>query len=242
MNQKRQAASRLIWIAAVLGILVSTGCGSKFEGTRELASTEGGLGSTPTVPVDPWEKISFEGAVSGGTYNATPVVSLDKVNKMLLITVPMPLVIPGAELKLEDLPGGKVTWEKLADGTPAIMVHIPLEKFLRGVDFPAVDSLPTGDKLIDLGIPDGELPSFAVSLPVRNVKLHIYLGVGVVAVFAALPTNPPIGIGPLPILNKDKTRTVGYFALLTGNSTQNGGFYLSAQMPDDLARIIDEIL
>ena len=43
-------------------------------------------------------------------------------------------------------------------------------------------------------------------------------------------------------LGDDKTRTVGYFALLTGNSTQNGGFYLSAQMPDDLARIIDEIL
>jgi hypothetical protein len=154
---------------------------------------------------------------------------------------PNPFLILTRDIHLPEIPGASISMETLPDGSMALVLNLPLEKLLRGVDIPRKGTLPNGEDLP--GIAGGELPSFAVSLvPPRKTKATIYLGPSIVAMFVPTEFDPVIRTPAIPIRDQSMTRTLGYFAIIPAIGTNDGGFYISAALPSDIARIIDDIL
>ncbi len=255
----------LFAVTVVVGLMAS-GCGSRFQGgtdapcsgnncasaaTNSNSSTGGhnnndpGQGGHSSLT---WQSLKLEGQISSGSYAQAPVISLDKEKRILKIKLPMipnPYLLLMGQIAIPQIPGAIFTMESLPNGTPAMVLNIPLEKLIKGIDFPAVDSLPTGDKLIDLGVPGGELPSFAVSLmPLpkkKDIRATLYMGPEVVAIFVNTPFDPTIRTPAIPINDPETAQTYGYFAVIPATATADGGFFISAQLPSEVARIIDEL-
>ncbi|MES2854831.1 MAG: hypothetical protein V4692_03155, partial [Bdellovibrionota bacterium] len=130
--------------------------------------------------------------------------------------------------------------EKQADGSSALALRIPLEKYLHGIEFLPAKRLPNGDPLP--AIPDGELPSLAVKISRwADIKATIYLAPQVVGIYVNSPIDPRISI-TLPIRNAARTRTWGYLSSVPKKGDFDGGFFLSFAMPDAIARMIDDLL
>ncbi|MEK7356360.1 MAG: hypothetical protein AAB250_07915, partial [Bdellovibrionota bacterium] len=91
-------------------------------------------------------------------------------------------------------------------------------------------------------VPDGELPSTAVQLTRTNTKATIYLAPSMVGVFVNSSFNPYIDL-TLPIRNEARTKTWGYFSTISEkNGAGSGGFFIAIKLPDDIARILEDIL
>ncbi len=199
----------------------------------------GGGGSTSTG----WESVNVDGSINGGRFDRTKVVDIDKAAKMLVLRMPF---IAGIQIGVQiptpipELPGATIGIEPSPDGSSALVLRIPLEKVLRGVDFLPKGRLPNGDKLP--AIPEGELPSLGLSFNnSRDIKGALYLSPTVVGLFINTKFDPFIPL-TLPIRDQARTRTYGYFTSVPAKPGFDGGFFLSFALPDDLARAIDDLL
>jgi len=233
--------------------LVTSGCGQGFQSKTscldatqcENASNGPGTGS-PSKPNQEWDNLQLDGAISGGRFAQTPVVSIDKEKKLLKVRLPMinPLLLIGilpGPMQIPELSGGTLSWESMSDGTPVMVVNIPLERFLKGLEVARKDRLPNGEPLP--GVADGELPSIGINLlSGRNTRATIYLGPSVMAVFVNTPFDPVIRTPLIPIRDQGTARTMGYFAVIPAVGGFEGGFYLSFALPAEIARIIDDYL
>lgn len=216
--------------------------------TTDCQNNNGSSGvDDPTTPPsqnnDAWNNLQVDGQINGGRFDKTQVVSIDKTNKELVVRLPM-LANPfldGAliEIPIRDIPGARLGLESLSDGGSALALRIPLEHVLRGIRTLPPSRLPNGDRLP--AIPEGELPSTAVSLAQsRNIKATIYLAPTVVGLYVNTPFDPYIRL-TLPIRNQARTQTLGYFSTIPAKSgVADGGFFLSVALPADLARTIDD--
>lgn len=243
---------RLIQVALVTAMIaVSTACAPGFQAGQALSSNgplnngsgTGSGGGTGGDNSQQWESISMDGSINGGRFDKTRVVEIDRKAKMLVVRLPFIAGIQiGAQIPvaIREVPGATVGIEPSADGSSAIVVRIPLEKVLRGVDTLPPGRLPNGDALP--AIPEGELPAIGLTFNSSgSLKGALYLSQTVVGIFVATKFDPYISL-TLPIRNEARTQTYGYFTSVPAKAGFDGGFFLSVALPDDLSRAIDDLL
>lgn len=229
-----------------------TACSPGFESAKSVCTGSasscangslGGGGGNGGGTQPGWESINVDGSINGGRFDRTKVVDIDKATKMLVLRMPF---IAGIQIGVQvptpipELPGATIGIEANADGSSALVLRIPLDKVLRGVDFLPKGRLPNGDALP--AIPEGELPSLGLSFNnQRDIKGALYLSPTVVGLFINTKFDPFIRL-TLPIRDQARTRTFGYFTSIPAKPGFDGGFFLSFALPDDLARAIDDLL
>lgn len=239
--------------ASVLFMSLVTGCGASMkpveQSSTQSSNGSSGTGGGGTVVSNPaWQQLnmtgSLNGTVGGNQYANTKALSLDKVNKELIVTLPLALnpylVGITADVPITQLPGAHVEIQPNNMGGASLIAHIPMKYVVKGVDFVAPSTLPNGDPLPT--IVSGELPAMAVQLPnYKNLKLYLYMDVGNIGIFVNTPFNPLVKLG-LPLRSDDGKTTWGYLTSIPAKNTSDGGFFLSVLIPDDIARIIDDNL
>lgn len=241
-------ASKLVLTTTLIGTLVGlTGCSSGFQasqsptGSNSSSSVSGGGGSSTTDAQTAFKALSIDGTVSG--YDGVQIVEIDKTNMQLVIRLPSPIpsvTFTTTSVAIQQIPGATLSVESLSTGGSALVLRIPLSAVVKGVTLSSPSKLPNGQDLP--GIPDGELPSAAVTLSnTGSLNPTIYLGPSVVGIYVNSPYSIPIGL-TLPIKNAAHTRTWGYVSSITASGTDKGGFFVSLALPDDIARIIDDVL
>jgi hypothetical protein len=243
-----------ILVALILTLPILNSCGQGFKASEDpvaassAPSTSGG--TTPPVPpgrteTPEWKALNIEGSVSGGSFDKTQTVSLDKVAKELIIRLPMTSnpFLDGAilDLPIARIPGARLSLDSLSRGGSALVLHLPLAYITAGIKTLPPERLPNGDPLPM--IPDGELPSTAIELTKsHNINATIYLARTVVGIFVNTPFDPVLRL-TLPIRNADRTRILGYFTTIPEKSDKSaGGFFISVALPEDWVRIIDDNL
>jgi len=235
--------SNLVLAALLVGL---TGCGQGFQasqsptGSASNSSSSVGGGSA-TDPQTAFKALSVDGTVSG--YDNVQIIEVDKTNMQLVVRLPSPIpsvTFSVAAVPIQQIPGATLSVESLSTGGSALVLRIPLSAVLKGVALSSPSKLPNGQPLP--GVPDGELPSAAVTLSkLGTVNPTIYLGPSVVGIYVNSPYSIPIGL-TLPIKNAAHTRTWGYVSSITASGSDKGGFFVSLALPDDIARIIDDVL
>lgn len=256
---------------AVAFLLLATtsmsGCGKGFSvnPSSSLGTGETGLGTSPgaggtgagsndTPPVSKdqkWQNISndADGQISQGTYSGKPALQIDKERQSIVVLLPLPsqFFLPISSMPIPELPGASLEMITNPDGSTSMGAVIPLQYLLKGSSFATYGRLPNGEPLP--GMPVGEAHGFAMSFPQKpNYRLHIYIAVNAVAVFVETPDfklPPEFAVMPtisIPIKNREKTRTVGYFAVVPNRGTFSSGVYISTRIPNALAVAIDDVL
>jgi hypothetical protein len=243
----------------VLGLIVTalfSGCGAGFSAQSGLATPSseqarggdqnGRDGSGDNTAPGQIDAGQYETKVSGGSFDGLKVVSIDWKSRMITFRLPMLAspIFDGASLEvpLPQIPGAFVGIETLQNGS-ALVVRMPLDRFLKGLKDADPSRLPNGDPLP--GVPDGELPSLALDVSQlvgrsSNIKSTLYLAPTVIGVFVSTPFDPFIRL-TFPLRNESK-RVMGYFSTVPKKTTFDGGFFLSFALPDDLARELTGLL
>lgn len=225
--------------------LQSAANGSSGIGDNIGGGSNGGSGNSGSSSQEAFKSYSTEGRVAGGQEDDREVFDIDKENKMLIVHLPISAnpFLDGMQLTvtIKEIPGAELIVGPNAAGTKTqVTIKVPLSHVLNGVDFIPPSKLPNGDNLP--AIADGELPSVAVNLSkLGNINASIYLAPSVVGLYVNSPVNPYLQL-TFPIRNKAKTKIWGYFSTVPAKGNYQGGFFISVTLPDDLARIIDDIL
>ncbi len=223
------------------------GCSKGFQNlanpSTEKPAAQGGTEPNPDPAVNGWDKVDFKGYQAGGTNNNALVIHIDKVHQSLLFVLPIPMIIPiVSQIEIPDLPGAYITnYVNPNGGGDSLAISIPLHYIIKGGAFMPNEKLPNGDDLPF--VPAGELPGFAIQFPqMPEYQIHLYIGVNVAAVFAELQ-DVGLNFGfILPVKNQAKTKVVGAIGYVMPKFTYPGGIYLAAQLPADLARVIDDLI
>lgn len=187
--------------------------------------------------------LAHKGYVSGGGSDSTLVVSIDVENQALLVNVPLALpylTLGDSSGSLKDLPGASFITSTNSQGNSEVMLSVPLKYLVKGASFLRSSRLPNGDLLPS--IPSGELPSLAIALPQKpDFQLHIYVGVGVVAIFVATPMDPVIPM-TFHIKDENKTKIIGSLSTIPEKNGFNGGFLLTTVLPNEVAVLLEQLL
>lgn len=254
MKHLRSIRSNLLRATALgTSVLALSACGSgmasKASSLTQVAEAPTAVNPTPAPVSSPWNDLSMNGSPARGDFKATQVVSIDKTKKEFVLRLPMPPspYFDGTPLmvSLQKPPGASVGLEALTGGGTALTFRVPLVDILKGgVDFPAASKLPNGDPLP--AVADGSLPSEAITLnKIGKINATLYFGTQQLAIFVNTPFDPMFFI-QIPIMNETGTRTWGYLTSIPAKKAPatpaDGGFFISVQIPDDIARIIDDNL
>lgn len=236
-------------IAALVSVLLGACSQGGFSAADVSSSIDNNSqsddsGSSPTTPTPPatspeLEKLSMKGRISGGSYDQSLAIDLDKKKGEVLVYIPLTGLsgLEITELELTAAKGIKIGLATTSDGAKALAVRVPAKYILKGMDrFPA-GKLPNGDPLPQIA--GGELPTTMVPIT-RNgeARMHLYFGVETLGIFVETKFDPYIRL-TLPIKNEAGTKTLGYFSLIPEKSSSRGGFFISVQLPRDVSRILD---
>lgn len=232
-------------------LLLTSACGGRSgfstagagaDGTSQGQGTGGNNSETPGASTPTWEKVEMNGYPAGGNYDGRLVIYIDKQNQSLLMVLPIPVLIPIiAQVPIPDLEGAYLTSHEDSNGGKSLAINIPLRHIVREGKFMPDQKLPNGDPLPF--VPAGELPGFAIEFPqMPKYQIHLYVGVNVAAAFVELPDfGLPFG-WTSKVKNQSKTKVVGAIGYVPPKNNYDGGMYIAAQLPDDLARVIDELI
>lgn len=234
-------------VAITFGLL---GCANQLEsnGTPNngLSTGSGGTqgSNQPPAPVDPWTKAQLESTgytnIAGSSQKVTGV---DKADQTIVLNFPMSEnLFPEMEMEIPDLPGAKLVSRKEGDKT-ILQFRIPIKYILKGAEIGNPQRLPNGDPLPQ--VPGGELPALAVTVPIKDVKVTLYIGAEVLGIYVEVGFDPKVKLAfPIKTKKEDgsQERTLGYFNTIPVKNPYRGGFFLSLLMPPDLARILDELI
>lgn len=241
-------SSTLFRATLVITSLISMACGQglKTSGSDALSSLCSNCGGGNNgSSIDPrWGQLDLKGAPATGAYEMT-MIDFDPPQKTLKIIIPMPGVnIPvEARLPIPELPGAAYVIEAGPDGSLRLIVEIPLTRVMRNIDIIEPQRLPNGDPLP--GYPDGEGPRLGVKVAKSKRDIFIFAGKSAAAVFVPLPgVNIPAVLGQtvIPIRSENERRTLGYFSIVPVKGSHSGGVFVSAVLPPDMARLIDDLL
>lgn len=240
----KQTTQKIIISALMLTTLGLMGCAKSAGGSSSEASTNNGS-STPPAIENNWEKVELDGYPSGGGYQKNLVVYIDKENQSIILVLPIPVIIPIiAPMPIAQLEGAMLTSYTNANGDTNMAVSIPLGYLVKGGVFRPDERLPNGDRLPF--VPAGELPGFGIDFPqMQNYRIHLYIGVNIAAAFVQLPDLPsPIGgiTAIFPVKDSKGLKQIGAVGYVGKKGTHKGGMYLAAQLPADLARVIDDLI
>jgi len=244
MEKVKKVSVFLIGVALAATAVTACGpSGKKVAATLSSQSTDGtssGIGSgNPSAPADPLAAVDVDGYVDvmGSKHQ---IISLDKVNKTLIISAPLPENPLGAvgHVDLAELPGAYIEIGPDNSGEWELRLVVPL-RYFKNVDLADPHALPNGDPLPS--VPGGELPRIAAHIQNSKGELYLYLSSTIFAVFVPTPgINPTIGL-TLPIKNRKKTKILGYLSTVPEKKPYPGGVFASFMIPLELARIIDDL-
>lgn len=236
----------------VFASLALTACGKGGFNSADSKAVTGGSndsqgggddgGSTGGETPATWDKVDMNGYPSGGSSAGKLVVFINKEQQSLLLVLPVPLIIPFfTDVQIPDLEGAYLTNYTDSNGGKSLAVNLPLKHLIKGGAFAPHQNLPSGDPLPF--VPSGELPGFAIDFPqMTNYRIHVYVGTNVAAAFVELPDlGLPIG-GIFPVKNATKTKIIGAFGYVLPKGSYKGGLYLAAQIPDEMAAVIDDLI
>lgn len=244
----QQAIIRSFAISCTLMSLVA--CSSKggfdlgtsiFNNSSNSSASTGNGNVDPGVnPADPdaYQKLQYKGTINGGSDDGTLVVDIDKTNNALLLILPLEInsYIDSVNGTIPDLPDVTFMTYKDDKGASYLAVSVPLRYIRKGASFLNPARLPNGDPLPQIA--SGELPSVAITIPGgKNVQFNFYIGVNVVGLYLSSPFDPYIALH-FPIVRG--VDTIGYFHTIPAKTGYNGGFFITTQMPDSIAAIIDD--
>lgn len=233
----------------ILALLASVGCGKQSLETEDQASKDNIQQNDPQDQEDPkderptWDMVSLEGRLNQGSYNKMLVVYIDQKNQSLMMTLPVPVLVPFYQTQsFPGLPEASLKTVTNPDGSYSLAVNVPLKVLIKNGEFVNPQRLPNGDPLPF--VPDGELPGFALSIPgfTGNLKVRLYVGTGAAAVFTELPDLKIPGQFTLPVENKSKTKVIGAFGYIPKKGIFANGMYIATTLPEDLAKTIDDLI
>lgn len=190
------------------------------------------------------EKAELDAQVEGGLFGGFQSIVIDKVNKAVNVRVPFPMAlgIGGIQYPIEGIDGAY--YELINNCSSKVMsclqMHIPL-KFLAQADWDGTaDRLPNGDKLP--AYPDGEPPAIMSPATYHGKEFWMYLGPRMLGIYVPIKDFNPYLQLVFPIKNKSKTKILGYLATIPKKITYDGGIYVTMALPEDIARILKDIL
>lgn len=263
-NNKTGSMSKGVLLAGLSTLMIlgsGLGCSKGLNTTDVGSLTSGGSnnnldngrdGATPDTPRGHnWDDVQrkVDGAVDGWKYNGQVVIQIDSVNQAIVLVMPLPpiFLMPVTTMAIPELPGAALFPLTQPDGTTAMAVRIPLKYLIKGASLSNYNSLPNGDPLPFM--PVGENRGFAISFPQNpRYRLHTYISANAAAVFIETPDFnlpeqwiilPSLGF---PVKNQDKTKIVGYFAVVANRGVHSSGVYVAGRLPNEVAILIDELL
>lgn len=191
-----------------------------------------------------WSKVDMDGYPTSMDFGGQLVIQIDKPNQALILILPIPAFafLPFvSKVTIPELPGAFFTSYKNSKGDKQLAISVPLQTVLKGAKFLPNQNLPNGDSLPF--VPAGELPGFAIQFPQNpDYRIHLYIGVNVVAAFVELPKiDLPISTVSR-VKNKSKTQYIGAIGYIAPKGSYDGGLYLAAQIPDKMAVVIDDLI
>ena len=230
-----------------------TSCTSGFSGNSSSCSVGCASNSGASVPSSggsstpiPSSAVSMNGSTSGSLFNGVPVVSLDLPNQQLVVTLPTELPLSSASpsllIPIPQLTGSTIGFSSVG-GNAGFTWRIPLTYLMHGASFLPPAQLPNGDSLATVGIPGGEMPSLGINLNNQgSLKATVYLDPSVVGLFITTPSlNSVIPFTlSIPIQLADK-RTIGYVSAVPAKGQFPSGFFISVQVPNDIAAALDDM-
>ncbi len=246
MNHSARASSLAVTI--VLAVLVVSGCGqgprsANSQVNASCTNCSNGSDTGGGNPDASWSKLDLKGATSSGPY-AMRMIDFDPSQKTLKFIFPIPGIqwVGDAEGTIPEMSGARFKVETDANGQLQLVLHIPLTRVLRGIDLVPSARLPNGDALP--GYPDGEGPRLGVKISRTQRVFYVFAGKSAAAVFFPIPElRIPGWINPVvPILSENQRRTLGYFSVVGEKNQSPAGVYVSAILPPDLSRAIDNLL
>jgi hypothetical protein len=224
------------------------------QNEKDADSNNGQSAPTTNPPHAPdpaaLKAVDLKGYIDGGDFDRVKSIDLDKTNGDLIISMPlgMDASVIVTQGTVPDLPGASFYTNFGSDGRAYFVVRVPVRYFLRNVLTTTPSRLPNGDALPIQGL-DGELPSIVFALssnPKDTRKVYLYLNAQVVAVFVeskwlACPPDFPICLGQLGynIKNESKTKVIAVLRLIMAKNAKDGGFFIGARIPTDIAKILD---
>ena len=244
-----------VYISALIAAMTLSGCSSGLQAGSMPVSNQQITGSAPggssvAVPTPaPSGAIQFNGSVSTGPFGNVQVVSIDTVNSLIDLDLP---ILPAAitdgtsfTIPITQLPGATIGLAPTSAGGTAITLSIPLKYLVNGASFlPTASTLPNGQPLPSVAA--GVLPYLAVQLPqiASGVTASVYLGKTQVDMFVTSPYNPIIGI-TLPIHDPTGVQTLGFVSIVPASATgggKDGGFFISVSLPTSIQDAIDNLV
>jgi hypothetical protein len=257
----KKLMNNLMIASMILAGLSLTGCNGNngfqsidaaLKGTTDDNNGQGGGDNSKNAD---WNQVDMDGYSQGLDTKGKLVIMIDKPNQSIVLVFPVPsfLFMPftNKQVPVPDLDGAYFTSYETADGSKQLAVHVPLKHIIRDGQFTDPKRLPNGDALPY--VPAGELAGFSVAFPNQpNYQVHLYIGVNVAAAFIELPDFDLGNLGDLggivnlnyiaKVKNKDKTKEIGAIGYILPKGNFDGGLYLAAQIPKDMAITIDELI
>jgi hypothetical protein len=242
---------KIIITAAALA-LIACGKNSGFVTTENSSgsSNNGSLSnpedqSNATPAADPWQNIELNGYSNGSSSKGSLLIRVDKKSQSLVLILPVSISLLGlSSLEIAQFPGLKVGTATMPDGSKAFAITVPLRYLVKKGAFGKGDKLPNGDPLPFL--PSGEGAGFSFDIAIGGEKniFHLYLADNAVAVFIETPQADKYIIfdALFEINNKEKTRQIGAFGVIRAKFGYSSGAYLAAQIPDQTASIIANLI
>lgn len=242
--------TKIIITVSALSLSLMTGCSSKSNSGGPTPAINSQQGTPISAnPAADWQTVTSQvnSSVAGGNYNQYPLIKVDTASQSLILYIPMPPLslgsitpilptnvtgMPGVTIGPATMPGGGIGWG----------VTVPLKYILKGATMAPLNmTLPNGSPLPYF--PAAETHGIALTLPQQpTYKLTLYIALKAVAVFVEVPDqNIPLGFG-YNIVNSQKTRNIGYFAILPNQGTYAGGVYIAAQLPTDIALLLNGLV
>lgn len=239
-----------LMLLLIVPVLFLTACGQ--EGYKLISGSSNSsaalsldCGDLCGTTAQSWSKVDLAGSVSGGPYDQTQLLSVNPADKTLRLRFRLPFALSGGEFRIEipEIPGAflSISESNTTLRQSTILVEIPLKYIIRGVQVGGEPKkLPNGNALP--GIPGGELPELMVKIQRENLTFYVYLGVNAVGVFMPTPGFDPYFNLSFPIRSANERKVLGYLSTVAEKGTSSGGFFVSVVVPDDFARVIDDLL
>lgn len=237
-------------LVAMTAVSVLSACSNGFQsgsspvsGSNNSASAGGGSSGSISNPDSPISKADMSGYVDGGDASGAMAVKLDSTKENLIVSVPLTVATFSAtvNLTIPQYPDIQIYTSTDANFNSYLYAKVPLKYILKGVAFGSNSKLPNGQPLPFFA--DGEAPSTGFVIDaITNVKLNLYVSAGCIGVFVS-NSNIPSYLGfTYPIKNAAKTKIIGAFSLVPKTVKGDGGFYVAAKIPDEIAKVLNDYL
>ncbi len=241
-------------IASIIALSLNTACGpgvqNKSAAVDSPVTNQAPGAVTPTAN---WQAVSqaMDSTVSGGPMNSYPLIQIDSVAQTVELLIPFSFslglgsltpILPGS-ISIASVQGVTISPVTLPDGSSGWAVSVPLKYLLQqnGAGLQPLATLPNGSPLPSF--PSAEIRGIAISLPQQpTYQINLYIALKAVAVFVSVPgVNLPIGLG-YNLVNQDKTRNIGYVALIPTSGVHPAGVYVAAQIPTDVSLALNSLV